>query len=57
MCLTRMQNIENEIAELHIMLLVRTEMTEVQIFTLEDKTIMEMSMTSENHRCVQNWEE
>jgi hypothetical protein len=37
MCLTRMQNIENEIAELHTMLLVRTEMTEVEILRLEDK--------------------
>jgi len=36
-CLSRMQNIENEIAELHIMLLVGTEMTEVEILRLEDK--------------------
>jgi len=32
-----MQNIENEIAELHIMLLVGREMTEVEILRLEDK--------------------
>jgi len=32
-----MQNTENEIAELHTMLLVRTEMTEVEILRLEDK--------------------
>jgi hypothetical protein len=37
MCLARMPNMENKIVELHILLLVRTVMTDVEILRLEDE--------------------
>jgi hypothetical protein len=37
MCLTTMSNMENKLAEVHNLLLVRTVMTKVEILRLEDE--------------------